>query len=244
MTSVSSLSEFIRSCFSFWALIDLLICIFSAALAVTQKRYRFAFLALFPFLGCYLMWQVLFDIHMFGVSAKASHISRAFGGLAWFTAPLSLIVLTAAALLILILLIRYGKRSVTPTAVKHCLDQMPCGVCYWGENGIVLFSNVCMNRLCVAVTGGPLLDGNGFCNAVNGRITEAGKKVWRFSHREIVSGGETLHEMIASDITSEYAKTLALEKDKAELSRLNRELKDLLYELISYPIQQLMVLQL
>ncbi len=50
--------------------------------------------------------------------------------------------------------------------------------------------------------------------------------MWRFARREITVDGEELYEMIASDITTEYAKTEALEQDKAELSRMNQELWD------------------
>ena len=50
--------------------------------------------------------------------------------------------------------------------------------------------------------------------------------MWRFACREVTLGGERMHELIASDITAEYAKTQALERDKAELFRINLELKD------------------
>ena len=65
-----------------------------------------------------------------------------------------------------------------------------------------------------------------FKDAVKEGIIVVEDKVWRFTCRDIGSGGETLHEIVASNITAEYAETQALEKDKIELSKLNMKLRD------------------
>ncbi len=226
MTPLFELSELARSLFSLWALLLSVIGIFIGVLAAAQKQYRCAALALLPF-GCsYFAGQVLFDLHLFGVGKEAVAVSRALGVLPWIVWLAFFGALTPAALFLLVYVIRYEKRSITPTAVKHCLDQIPCGVCCWRDNGRLLFSNNCMNRLCAAVTGGPPLNGNHFRDAVKGGIPEVDGKRWRFICRDLDFNGDRLHEMIASDITAEYARTQALEKDKAELSRLNRELRE------------------
>ena len=226
MTPVIMLSELWRSMFSFWSFALCLLCIFCAILSVSQKRSRFALLTLPPFLGGYLIWQILFDIHLFGKTENASVLSRRFADVAWGCLFASLLVLSAIAFSLLVLIVRFGRNSVTPTAVKRCLDGMPCGICCWQKDGRVLFSNLCMNRLCIDATGSPLLSGNQFSAAVAGKIMEIEEKRWRFTCREMSVGGETLREMIASDITDEYEKTRALERDKEELSRFNRELRE------------------
>ena len=226
MTPIMILSEPVRSFFSLWAFTVLLSCIFSAILAAIQKRARIAVLSLLPF-GCgYFLWQVLFDIHLFGNTEKANPISRSLGHLPWLTWSAALFLLTVFAVWIFIGVIRFGKRSLTPTAVKFCLDSMPCGVCCWRDNGRVLFSNEYMNRICFAVTGGPLMNGNQFYAAIKDGIVTVEGKVWRFSMRDRVFDGGNLHELIASDITAEYEKTKALKEDRAELSRLNDELRE------------------
>jgi hypothetical protein len=91
---------------------------------------------------------------------------------------------------------------------------------------MILFSNICMNNLCIDITGGQLLNGNQFREALADDILNVNGKVWRFSCNEIDLNGERLRELIATDITAEYAKTETLEKDKERLSRLNSELKD------------------
>ena len=225
MTSLYMLTELSRSLFSLWALLLCLVCIFGIVLAVRHQLYRYAALSLIPFVCTYFLWQVLFDIHLVGGTKQIAAISRKLGGLPWLCWLAALFALTSAAALLLIRIMRCGKRSITPAAVKLLLDQMNCGVCCWRDNGRVLFSNNCMNRLCASLTGSPLRNGNHFYDRVKDEMLTVDGKVWRFTCRDISFGGETLHEMIASDITAEYAQTQALEQDKAELSRLKGELQ-------------------
>ncbi|MBQ7687982.1 MAG: hypothetical protein IJT27_02065 [Clostridia bacterium] len=225
MTSFFALSAFTRACFSLCALTECLACIYGIVLSAVQKRYRFAACTLVPFACAYFLWQVIFDIHLFGQTEKASAVSRKLGALAWPWWLAAIVLLGLAAAWSLFRVLRREKRSVTPTAVKLCLDRMPCGVCCLYDDGSVLFSNVCMNGLCAAITGSPLPDGDRLFSAANG-VLAVEDRVWRFTRRKILLNGEPLYELIASDITAEYAETQALEHEKTELSRLNRELKE------------------
>ncbi len=221
MTLFSSLAPSARALFALWALLLCLACIWSAVLAAVKKRFGYAAFALALLAPVYFIWQVIFDLSLFGVSKDASAVTSVICDIAWLWWLMAMAALSLAALLLLQRNVRYDREHITPGAIKLYLDKLPCGVCCWRENGRVLFSNVCMNRLCAALTGTPLLNGSQFAAAVGDGIVESEGKVWRFSCREITLDRETLHEMIASDITSEYAKTRALEKDKAELSKLN-----------------------
>ena len=225
MTPLFQLSELTRSLFSLWTLFLCLIGIFSIVRSVAQKRLRFAVFALFTFCCSYFLWQVLFDIHLFGDTDAAVAVSRKIGGLPWIVLLPVLSAVTAAAIVNLAAVIRYGKRSITPDAVKLCLDQIPCGVCCFDDDGRVLFSNVCMNRLCVSATGNILQNGNLLYKAVGDSIMTLDGHRWRFVLRDLPLDGERLHELTASDVTAEYAKTEALQKDQEALSRLNRKLK-------------------
>lgn len=214
MTSLFQLSELTRSLFSLWTLTLCLIGIFSIVRSVALKRFRFAAFALLP-LGCsYFLWQMMFDIHLFGDTGAAAAVSRKLGAFPWIGLLLALLVITPAAIVNLSAVIRYGKRSVTPDAVKLCLDWIPCGVCCFDDDGRVLFSNVCMNRLCIAATGSLLQNGNQFYDAVGDSILTLEGRRWRFVRRELLLDGERLHELTASDVTAEYAKTEALQRDK------------------------------
>lgn len=224
MIPLFSLSELARSLFSLWAFALLIVCLFGIVRSFALKRYRFAVFALLPLLISYFIWQVLFDIHLLGDTAAS--LSKKLGSLPFGFFNLTLLVITPAAAINLAAVIRYGKRSITPDAIKFCLDKIPCGVCCFSDDGRVLFSNVCMNRLCIAATGNILQNGNQFYDAVGESILTLDGHRWRFTLRELLLDGERLHELTASDITVEYAKTEALQKDKEALSRLKSELKE------------------
>ena len=228
MSAFCLLSPVLRAIFAIWALLVCLADIGSAVLAAVRKRFRISICAMLLFAPVYLVWQVIFDLSLFrrDITEKAAPVSAASGSLPWLVWLAALFLLTLAAALLLRYNIRYDRSSITPGAIKYYLDRIPCGVCCWRENGRVLLANDCMNRLCAALTGGPLRNGNHFRDAVNDGIVTADGRVWRFASRDILLNGETLHETIASDITAEYAKTRALEESKAELDRLNRELRE------------------
>ena len=224
MISFAMLSALARAVFALWGLLLCLTNIGSAVLAAVRKRYRHTAFALLLFAPVYFMWQVIFDLSLFVGTENVTEISAALGGLPWPCWFAAFAALTASAAILLGYNIRYDKTFINPGTIKLYLDKMPCGICCWRDNGRVLFSNICMNELCVAITNNSLLNGNHFRDAVKDGILTVDGRVWRFACRKINVDGEPLSEMIASDITTEYAKTEALEKDKAELSRLNSEL--------------------
>ncbi|MBQ7474405.1 MAG: hypothetical protein IJS78_00635 [Clostridia bacterium] len=226
MSPFAALSPLVRSGFALSLLLMCLCNIGSSVLAAVRKRYRFAALAAALFLPAYFMWQTVFDLSLSHKTGNAVKVSLSLGSLPWvvWLAVLAVLALLSAALLARN--IRYDRTFITPGTIKRYLDGIPCGICCFRENGRVLFSNVYMNRLCAALTGEELLDGNRLRGAADGGIVSALGRVWRFSCRELSFDGAPLYEMIASDITDEYAKTEALRKDRAELSELNRELKE------------------
>ena len=242
MMSFAMLSALARAIFALWALLLCLINIISAVRAAVKKRFRFTTTALVLFAPAYLLWQVIFDFSLVGSTPQVAALTDFLCGLSWVYWFAVFVLLTAAAALLLGLNIRYDRRFINPGTIKLYLDQIPCGICCWRENGRVLFSNICMNELCAAITKQPLLNGKHFYDAVQDGILTVDGKVWRFATREITMDGETLREMIASDITSEYAKTAALEEDKAELSRLNKELWEY-YLSIDESVQRQEILQ-
>ncbi len=224
MISFEMLSSYARAFFALWALLLCVVNISSAAVSVFNKRYHITVVSLVSFAPCYFLWQVIFDFSLLSKTGEITEITSRlieFPVLIWFG---SLIVFSLLSAILLERNISYDKNYITRGTIKTHLDKIPCGICCWRENGRILFSNICMNELCLAITGAPLLNGQQFKNAVKDGILTVDEKVWRFTCREISLDGESLFEMIASDITAEYSKTRALEEDKAKLSRLNQEL--------------------
>ena len=226
MTALELLSPFIRAFLALWALL-LCLCLFlSTLLAVRKRRYLFSGFSAALCIPAYLMEQCLFDLSLSAKTGVISGVTETLCSAPWIVWLTVYAVLTIAAILLLAYNIHYDKTFITPESIKAYLDQIPCGVCCWHDNGKVLFSNVCMNGLCQQLTGEPLLNGNQFRETVSGEIISIGERKWRFSCGEALLNGEHLHDMIASDITAEYAKTQALEKDRAELARITRELRE------------------
>lgn len=225
MIPFEMLSAGIRSLLALWALLLCLALIGSAVLSAVKKRLNFTVFSALFFAASYYLWQVVFDYSLSAKTHTVAPIAKALCSINYIYWLAAFILLTFAATLLLVLNIRYDKNYITPGAIKLFLDKMPCGVCCWRENGRVLFSNICMNELCEKITDNALLNGNQFHDAVKDGIKIVDGKVWRFVTREMDFNGEMLFETVASDITAEYAKTDALERDKAELSRLNSELR-------------------
>ncbi|MGI6249125.1 MAG: hypothetical protein ACOYJX_06960 [Acutalibacteraceae bacterium] len=225
MISFAALSPLFRATFSLWALLLCLTAIIGIVSALFLKRNGLAAFTLLTFTAAYFLWQIIFDIYLCRKTGGASVAGTKLGELPWLLWLLMLAILSLAAMLLFVLNVRYAKTYITPIAIKQCADKMPCGICYWHDGGRVIFSNIYMNRLCIALTKQPLLNGNILRNAVSDGILAVDDRVWRFVCRDIPFDGECLHEMIASDITEEYAKTEALEIDTAEIARLNRELQ-------------------
>lgn len=242
MTAFAFLSALARAFFALWALLLCLTNIGSAVLATVKKRFRLSVIATVFFAPSFFLWQVIFDYSLFGGTNKAAEITSTLCSLGWAYWLVLFLLLSVASAYLLGYNIRYDKTFITTGTIKLYLDKMPCGVCCWRKNGRVLFSNNCMNELCIALTDNPLLNGNQFKEALKGDIFTVDGKVWHFASREIELDGESLWEMVASNITAEYAKTQVLEKDKEELSRLNKELRDY-YSSIDESVERQEVLQ-
>ena len=226
MISFALLSPLARALFALWALLLCLTNIGSASIAAVKKRYKLTVLAFLLFVPVYTMWQVIFDLSLFKGTPDIAAATETLCNIPWLIWFAAFAVLSVCAGLLLGYNIKYDRTNLNSGTIKLYLDKMPCGICCWRENGRVLFSNICMNDLCVAITQKQLLNGNHFHDAIKDDIISVDDKVWRFVSRKITVDGEQIYEMVASDITNEYAKTQALESDKAELSRLNNELRE------------------
>ena len=242
MTAFALLSPTVRAMLALGALLGLLVNLFSAVLSAVRKRLRCTLLALLLFAPVYFLWQVMFDLSLLGDTESAAAISRRLGALPWVFWLAALGLLTLGSALLLAYNLRYDRSFITPATVKLFLDRLPCGICCWRGSGRVLFSNICMNRLCRELTGEPLLNGNALRDAAPDGILTADGRVWRFACRELNVDGESLRELTASDVTAEHAKTQALERDRAELAALNRELREY-YDSIDDAVRREEILQ-
>lgn len=228
MTAFYELSFFPRSLFGLWAFLLCCAGIVGIVLSVTFRRHRYGLFSLGAFGISYYLWQIIFNIYRTirnnpDVAPASSSVAPGrYPWLIWFVV---LLAITFAALGTILLNVGYSRTNITPLAIKQCGDRMSCGICYWVDNGRVIFSNDCINRLCLSLTGGQLLNGNSFRDAVPEGTQTVGTEVWKFTCRDMMLDGRLLHEMIAVDVTETHAKTESLRRDNEELARMTEELK-------------------
>lgn len=222
MTAFGALSFLLRTGFALWALILCAAGITGGVLSVAVKRYRCIFLSLAALVPSCLLWQVCYDLDL---AVHSTSLCIRLGGFPWLMWLVVLALLTLLSAWPILLCVRYAGRSITPLTIKRCADSMSCGICYWRENGHVIFANECMNRLCVSLTGEALMNGEHFRAAVSGDIVPIGDGVWSFTFRDLTFQGGALHEMVASDVSELHEKAEALRRDNETLSGMREELR-------------------
>ena len=226
MISFANLSSLIRAFFALWALLLIVINIINSVLAFDKKKYIFGCMGIFLFLPNYFLWQVIFDYSLSISSGNINIVSKAMVDLAWIYWLIIFIVLTILGIILLVFNIRYEKNYLTVNSIKIYLDKIDCGVCYYKDNGRVIFVNMKMNQLSNRLIGIDLLNGLQFYEATKDKIISIGEERWKFTSRDKLITNEHLHEIIAMNVTSEYLKTQQLEKDKIELSKIKQELQN------------------
>lgn len=213
---------------SFFSLLSLILCIIyltDIVLFIGKRRYVLSIVSFILLIPSYLMWQVIFDLLINKEADTISSLTLSFTSISWVWWLIVLIVLLASGAFLLAINVRQEKKNITPNSIKVCLDNIPCGICCYKDNGRVDFYNVLMNEISISLTGSQLLNGNIFASKITEDIIKIDDKVYRFSFRDIEIKKEKLHEIIAFDVTNIYQKTELLEKDKIRLSKLNNELK-------------------
>ena len=137
------------------------------------------------------------------------------------------------ALLALFLLItvpdtfRYRKNHVTPDSIKQAMDLLPVGVAFGAPDGTVIFRNLVMEHLSVALTGKLLTDWR-VLQAACGEQAAVEGRIWQLRSRE--TPDSALTQLTATDITEQAA---ILE----DLQVKNRKLKDMRLRLRLYHSQ-------
>ena len=139
---------------------------------------------------------------------------------------------TLGAVLLIIDFKRFRKNALTAMSIQEATDTLPSGICCYFDSGRVLLVNEVMNEISSYLTGYDALNGHTLWNAVknkmeNGVLKTDSDKVYYISRSRLMLNGVELWEMIASDITVEYA----LNK---ELSEKNKQLEMRHEHLVNY----------
>ena len=137
----------------------------------------------------------------------------------------------------------YRKRYITPNAIKLGLDELPDGLLYYSEDGIIRFINPAMSNIAQIITGRVVLNGkdlydqlcDGDLKPGSRRISsgeapvielESGR-IFSFEKKDKLLKDKPICELVCFDVTDEYALS---EKLKENHKRL-KEQKDRLLTL-------------
>lgn len=225
MTLFLELSFAGRAVFGLWTLLLCLAGIIGLVLACSVKRYFYALGSVSLFIPSYILWQVTVCFLYLSEQELTSLSAIWLGRLPYVVWSIVLLLLTVGFLVVLYQIKRYSETYITPLSFEQCADELNCGICYWRNNGHVVFSNACMNSLSLQLTGKPLMDGIRLRKAITDTIMPVGDRVWQFSFRDVESDKDALHELIASDVTELYDESHTLEADNARLAKMNEDLK-------------------
>lgn len=112
-------------------------------------------------------------------------------------------------------------------AVKEAFDNLPSGVCFFDQNGMVTLCNHQMHRLVFALTGRDLqslfelrafLEGDPPVRRENGVFLLDDGSAWRFSEETITTRyGRAYTQVVAARVTELYHRQKELEEDNRRL---------------------------
>ncbi|MBQ9898864.1 MAG: hypothetical protein IJM44_05360 [Ruminococcus sp.] len=150
------------------------------------------------------------------------------------------VALMITGLLILGMIEKWKASQLTAISVKECVDTLPTGICFCSENGLPVLTNTVMEHICRELLGVYLSDGGALWRAVaeknelsdipgkSGNIVKLSDgKVFSFTRYKADIGGQRFFELIASDMTSEYALTQELREKQVHADNINRRLREL-----------------
>lgn len=126
------------------------------------------------------------------------------------------------------------KRS----AVKEAFDNLPSGVCFFNQNGMVVLCNHQMHRLVFAMTGKDLQSLPEFQDFLEGLRGQENRKgdvfllkdqtAWSFSQEEIITNDGGIYiQVTASNVTELYIKQKELEEDNKRLEEYAERMRRL-----------------
>ncbi len=138
-----------------------------------------------------------------------------------------------------------GTRKLSRTAIKESFDNLPSGVCFANQSGIIILCNRQMHRLCHTLMGKDLQQIFELQEALEAPQTtvsllNAKPRVylfpngtaWQFKECSITTKDNVIYTQIqAINVTELYKKMAELERENASLAEANARAKSLYSEL-------------
>ena len=168
--------------------------------------------------------MILLDFASLAVLLSRLPISETCSPVPWTAAAL---FLTALSFFTSFMLWHTGTRRLSPISIKESCDHLPSALCFAQENGRPCLKNLKMDELSHQLTGEALLNANTFWQSIESQtiVTLADGQTWSFERVQMELLGQTVYQIIGTNITEETRLQRELEKDHLRLKAMNRRLR-------------------
>lgn len=203
---------------------------------VRMKRTGYLLL----FLGALLIF--LFDALLYKQKGSEWTLPLHKSLLSYFTMGSLLVLLLITTCLMIFLqlcILKKKKGSVTHLTIKEAVDNLPVGLAFYEDNGLVRLSNKEINRFASMISGHSLRNGREFWGGVTEKrniqrlldnsllVNLEDGTTYVLKKDEIRLKGRRICSLSLNDITEEYTLNQELEQKRAMVSELNLRLKEL-----------------
>lgn len=141
----------------------------------------------------------------------------------------------------------FHRNKISRASIKESFDNLPSGICFSDQNGLITLCNKQMYRLCFTLIGMDLQHISELLNALGnpqGGVHPVGtdanvyyfpdRKVWKFTQSTITDNdGNVYTQVQAADVTALYEEEEALEQENRRLEEVNARAKKLYTKLDS-----------
>lgn len=139
----------------------------------------------------------------------------------------------------------FRRERIGRASIKESLDNLPSGICFADQSGLVILSNRQMYRLCYTLMGVDLQHISELLDALEkpqagiqsvGADTNVYRfpegKVWKFTQSSITDAdGNAYTQVLAVDVTALYEKGDELEQENRRLEEVNARARNLYAQL-------------
>lgn len=139
----------------------------------------------------------------------------------------------------------FRRERIGRASIKESLDNLPSGICFADQSGLVILSNKQMYRLCYPLMGMDLQHISELLDALEkpqagiqsvGADTNVYRfpegKVWKFTQSSITDAdGNAYTQVLAVDVTALYEKGDELEQENRRLEEVNARARNLYAQL-------------
>ncbi len=152
------------------------------------------------------------------------------------------ILFFSLSIVVFIIGYKFDKKHISNVSIKESFNNLPSGICFYDQNGVLQLANIKINDLCIKITGHQLLNGADFWNILisnepilNCIRLKCGERpiIKTFDHnvysfKRIIHkiNNDIIYEIIATDITIKYNLSVDLEKKNKELELLNKHMRE------------------